>query len=109
MAAAVRTSLATPTWIRRPSTSTASRSANCPMIPRSCIAEITVRSAFQPELVDELEDALPFAEVECGTWFVEQEHGCALGERAGEHHPLCLPAGELAEASLGERNEIETA
>nr|WP_326828258.1 hypothetical protein [Parafrankia discariae] len=46
-------------------------------------------------------------QIEGAGGFVEEQHGRLLGERAGDHDPSRLAAGELVDVPVGERGEIE--
>jgi len=47
------------------------------------------------QLVDDVDDLAGHERVECRGGFVEEQHCRVHGQRAGNGHPLLLPAGEL--------------
>jgi MoxR-like ATPase len=55
---------------------------------------------------DEFEGADLVVHVEAGGRLVEQEHGGVLGERAGEHDALALPAADRADGAVGESGDV---
>ena len=50
--------------------------------------------ALPPHVVDEFQRIHPAAEVQRARWLVEQQHRGLLRERAGQHRPLRLAAGQ---------------
>lgn len=63
----------------------------------------------QPQLVDQLQHLLLMADVQRGRRLVQQEHRGLLGERAGQHHALPLPARQMVQRAGGEGGEVQPA
>ena len=67
------------------------------------------RGADRGHLVDEVEDALLAGQVEAGDRLVEQQQVRLRREGLGHQHPLALPPGQIAERTLAQRLDVESA